>query len=142
MYSAVRRSSLQSKRNTKWGDSSSSHPFFLIFFRGETTSSCTKTTQIFNSTVHGVGNAAASIGRKIDVLLKSCSNDAVELSSIEVKKASVGPALVIAQQCKNLRTNASILSFLCALDPRRETLRTVAAIDLVAPSSFTHLRIH
>ncbi|ORX55605.1 hypothetical protein DM01DRAFT_1345108 [Hesseltinella vesiculosa] len=105
----------------------------------ETTSSCTKTTQIFNNTVHGVGNAAASVGRKIDVLLKSSSNDAVELSSIEVKKASVGPALVIAQQCKNLCTNASILSFLCALDPRRETLRTVAAIDLVGSVGYVYL---
>ncbi|ORX58032.1 hypothetical protein DM01DRAFT_1283380, partial [Hesseltinella vesiculosa] len=88
---------------------------------GEVASYSTRKTREFNNAVFG-NNDERSVGRKIDILMKQGSHDprALELCSIEMKKSGIGPASVVEQQCKNLRTNATILNNLQSLDPRHK----------------------
>lgn len=58
-------------------------------------------------------NMAPTYPRKIDLLLKcqhSNRKDLIDMCSNEFKKAAVSKSVVISQQAKNMRINASILS--------------------------------
>ncbi|KAG1564140.1 hypothetical protein G6F50_011314 [Rhizopus delemar] len=80
---------------------------------GETGCNATKTTIAFNKAMFNTHDMAPTYPRKIDLLLKcqhSNQKDLVDMCSNEFKKAAVSKSVVISQQAKNMRINASILS--------------------------------
>ncbi|ORY89884.1 hypothetical protein BCR43DRAFT_499644 [Syncephalastrum racemosum] len=107
---------------------------------GETTSACTKRIQRVNQALYET-RQSQSWGRKIDILVKhdQANSEFIELSSLEVKPASAGVAVVKEQQNKNLRTNGAILSYLSSLNPSCRALQTTAAIDFVGAAGYVYI---
>ncbi|CAO3618871.1 unnamed protein product [Mucor hiemalis] len=99
----------------------------------------TKSIRRLNVALYDV-NQSQSIGRKIDILVKhdQGSNKFIELSSLEVKPANAGPAVIKEQQNKNLRTNGAILAYLSSLNPKCCALQTTAAIDFIGSVGYVY----
>ncbi|KAG2217276.1 hypothetical protein INT45_005378 [Circinella minor] len=88
----------------------------LVLIDGENVSECSKTeleimTDIVNNKqLCATTSSSYSYGRKVDLIIATFYNGVkYELSSNEWKKEKSPDTLIKKQQCKNLRTNASIL---------------------------------
>ncbi|CEG65346.1 hypothetical protein RMATCC62417_02149 [Rhizopus microsporus] len=81
---------------------------------GDCSSLSSKDAMILNQTDDS--DIATSYGRKIDLMIiTSTQSFRIELNSSEWKRHHASPTLVLKQQSKNLRTNASILAKLIRL---------------------------
>ncbi|CAO3597601.1 unnamed protein product [Absidia cylindrospora] len=96
---------------------------------GETGSSSTRTAIELNKAVFETSDASKTYARKIDLLLKFDDRESVELCSNEWKKSDVSGDIVMKQQCKNLRINASVLSTLMA--EHGNEFNTIMAMDWI-----------
>ncbi|KAF7729669.1 hypothetical protein EC973_004042 [Apophysomyces ossiformis] len=100
---------------------------------GETTSRSTQVIRQLNNTLFGNNSCEPVIGRKIDVLMK--------YNGLEKNDPITGSALVLDQQCKNLRTNAAILNQMRALDPNSSSLDHVVAMDIIGSVGYMYLLV-
>ncbi|KAI9300945.1 hypothetical protein BJ944DRAFT_187530 [Cunninghamella echinulata] len=96
---------------------------------GEAGSISTKISKELNKAIFETEEPILTCSRKIDLLLKFNGSELVELSSNEWKRASVSHDVILYQQTKNIRTNASILSNL--MSRYGKEFNTIMAMDWI-----------
>ena len=92
---------------------------------GEKASNATKVNNAFNNAYFGVD--LSRYGRKIDLIW--CTIESTEICASEFKKKTADDFVILQQQSKNLRTNASILRHV--LYPLNRELDMTMVIDFL-----------
>ncbi|KAL9537757.1 hypothetical protein MBANPS3_011491 [Mucor bainieri] len=110
----------------------------IAMMDGEHASESTKLAIDMSKTLFGVQNQSNNAcGRKIDMIFSNCvKTKVVELSCNELKRANVIQDTILKQQCKNLRSNASVLQhtqFHCRINVE------AIALDFVGAHGYLYL---
>ncbi|KAI9317957.1 hypothetical protein BX666DRAFT_1856666, partial [Dichotomocladium elegans] len=104
----------------------------ITMIDGEKACKATKMNNTINNVYFEID--LSRYGRKIDLIL--CTLDRTEICSNEFKKDTSDDSVILDQQSKNLRTNASILRHV--LYPLNHELDTTMAIDLIGTNGYLY----
>ncbi|KAI8329384.1 hypothetical protein BC941DRAFT_443008 [Chlamydoabsidia padenii] len=109
---------------------------------GETISEASSRTMRYNECVYGDSNTTTnnSFGRRIDLIMKSSKEKAIELCTNEWKRQQAGTTVSVNQQNKNIRLNCAVLSHLQSLKHPSKVPFTVA-MDWLGTAGYMYILV-